>query len=196
LALLGNGRTTCRASTKEERDLLAEIDRRVHVHVAYFQHGTATGDRGSIGVSTQQPTGLTTEQPTGLTKEQYIASADAICGPFNRRFNRLQGRTNQSLTLPPSPATDQPAAQLLDQTAALLGDQVAALERVEPPPDDAATVQKFLDALTEQQRLTGEQSLAVSSGDYETGAVLRDQLDEAQARSIGIAQGYGFHVCA
>jgi hypothetical protein len=47
LALLGNGRTTCRASTKEGRDLLAEIDRRVHVHVAYFQHQLDDVDRGA-----------------------------------------------------------------------------------------------------------------------------------------------------
>lgn len=132
---------------------------------------------------------------SGPSKEDYIAEADAICRPFDARYNHLIDQINQSQELPSTPANDQALWDLEQQEADEIQGAVRQLERLSPPTEDQATVQRMLDGLSETGELWTGQADADSASDFTTSKALSDRQDEALAQTQGIAKGYGFKDC-
>jgi hypothetical protein len=69
----------------------------------------------------------------GVSKDDFISEADAICEPFDDRYNQLNDQIVSSADLPDTPANNQALAALEYRQADLIDEAVRRLEALEPP---------------------------------------------------------------
>ena len=87
-----------------------------------------------------------------LTREEYASQADAICTKYNEQVRALQ-----------NPSNIEELADAADKTLPILDDAIGELEDLEPPENEAATAEDWLD------------QVKLLKGDLET---IRDRAEE------------------
>ncbi|HEV7807896.1 MAG TPA: hypothetical protein VGO80_18905 [Solirubrobacteraceae bacterium] len=131
-----------------------------------------------------------------LTRAQYIASTDKLCKASNTRTRTLNVRLLRAA------ADARNDRQLLRRLAPILErgygkvrDNAAAFQAANPPPDDAAEIERIREAYDKQANQVRLLAAAARSGDVARFRSLSDEQEEVVTYARRLARGYGFREC-
>ena len=143
---------------------------------------------------TTPATTTTTVRPP--TRAEFISAADTYCKRANARAKRRNARLVQAQQA----ATDEQGA--LRAIAPLLRDgvpferaRIRALRAIEPPPEDAATIDRYLDLASRQTRIVERLADAAKDADVKRFAEAGTEQIRLRKRSDSLAKRYGFKEC-
>lgn len=144
----------------------------------------------------QQPAATTTTETAGVTKASYIEQADKICQKSEETAKKDEAEIEKITK------EKEGDAEILDALAPVFRrayerqrGQVREFLAIQPPEEDREIVEKYQDALTDQQAMFGRLTDAAEKGDADRFSTLSDEFDDVRTRGRGIAQGYGFKNC-
>ena len=137
------------------------------------------------------------EEPTpALTREAFIARTEELCEASNARTRKL----NADLQRAGAQARDD--TQLMRRLHPILKrgyravrDNAAAFEAANPPPADAARIEKIRAAYDQQAELARKLTDAAKRGDAEQFRSLSAQQRAVSTRARRLARDYGFREC-
>lgn len=131
-----------------------------------------------------------------LTRAQYIAKTDALCKQSNARTRKL----NVQLRERAAGAADD--AELLRRLAPILEhgygpvrDNAAAFQAANPPPSDAAAVERIRALYDRQAEFVRKLALAAKRGDSNAFKALSEEQKDVVKRARRLARGFGFEEC-
>jgi hypothetical protein len=129
--------------------------------------------------SPETPIAIPTETQASQGKSQFIAQADSICAEANSSIEQFA-------------AAGQGVSEA-DQIAQLRQGVVDQIKQLGPPPEDRATLDQFLKAMSDQVSAGQKIGLAVQRG--EDTAEFETELDNAKTQAETAASSYGFQEC-
>lgn len=140
-------------------------------------------------------TGTTTASAPSITRSQYIAKVDAICADFNKK-NDAVNRQLDATTLSGSDsdrliASSKPLRQAFGYAQA----ELDSIRRVPVPTGSESAVKALIDARDAQVAIGGQIIDAASDGDVDRYDDLTPEVQRAQERAEGAAQGFGLKNC-
>ena len=148
----------------------------------------ACGDDDDGGSAPTETSGTATTQ--ALTKAEFIREADAICGRADDELREIE----QELTAVGTSDYDK-AADLIRETLDVVERELGDLRALEPPPEDAQTVNETFDFVESQLPLLSDIADATERKDLAEVQSLSRELAEGQAQTQEFAQDYGFKEC-
>jgi hypothetical protein len=134
-------------------------------------------------------------QGEALSKSQFIARADAICRRYNARIAPLEAKFTELQRQGLSGARLSQGADLLRQDASLAQQEEADLRELQPPADDASTIERWLTSGEATALLANKIADAFESGDSEAISSFSAALNTQGTKTGRIVEGYGFEVC-
>ena len=132
----------------------------------------------------------------GPARAQYIARTDKLCQASNTRTRALNVQLRRAA------AGARNDRELLRRLAPILNrgygkvrDNAAAFQAANPPPDDAAAVERIRAAYDKQAQQVRKLAAAARSGDVARFKSLTVEQEEVVTRARRLARGYGFREC-
>lgn len=119
-----------------------------------------------------------------LTKEKYASEADAICGKYNKQVKAID-----------NPTTLDELVDVSDKTIPILGDAIRDLRKLEPPPDEQAKANEWLDRV---ETLKGDLEKIrdrAKDNDLQGVQAVVPVAEEHNNRANELATELGMHVC-
>lgn len=138
-----------------------------------------------VGVGLVVATLLAGCNDDGLSKEEFIARADEVCADVNARTQELE-----------QPRDPREFTRFARRAKAITEEAVADLRALEPPEDDAATIDRMIDNIEEAVNVLPEIGDAVAAEDFQRVQELGTQVQASAQQAQEIAQDYGFEECA
>ena len=126
-----------------------------------------------------------------LTKDEFIAQADQICADATASTDAQEEEFNSAIEGEDLEA----AADLLTEGNTTVEDAIAEIEALEPPEEDQATVDEFIELSHQQADLGTELADAVRAGDGATIDELSAQANDLEEQSDTLADDYGMVDC-
>jgi hypothetical protein len=134
-----------------------------------------------------EPIGTTTTSgetdSAAVSKGDYLAEADPSCAEANAAVANLATTTGDNLELA--------STQEQQITEGLL----QSLQALEQPSDPDGSLERYLDALSDQVSILEQRQTAAADGDTETYETLGGELAQAQADARLAAEEFGFEEC-
>jgi hypothetical protein len=129
--------------------------------------------------SPETPIVVPTETQPAQGKAQFIAQADSVCADANSSIEQFaaagQGETEA------------------DQISQLRQGVIDQIKQLDPPAEDSATLDQFLNAMADQVSTGQKIGLAVQRGEDPTQ--FQTELDNAKSQAETAAASYGFQEC-
>lgn len=136
------------------------------------------------------------EEPAGPTKAQFIAKADAICGPFNTKAEQLLGQVGRNaVTTILSTGSTQ---AFVPPLSAAVQEATAANRRfqvLEPPVEEQGGAIAMQRSLGEQLTRLTELLQAAQANDVASFQRIGGLLLSEQQRTARLQKSYGFREC-
>ncbi|MCU0314666.1 MAG: hypothetical protein MUC84_11485 [Solirubrobacteraceae bacterium] len=136
------------------------------------------------------------EEPKGPTKAQFIAQADAICGPFNTKAEQLLGQVgrNAVATILGTGSTQAFIAPL-DQAVREATAANRKFQALEPPVQEQGGAIAMQRSLGEQLTRLTELLGAAQTNDIASFQRVGGLLLSEQQRTARLQKSYGFREC-
>jgi hypothetical protein len=136
------------------------------------------------------------DESAPLTRAEFIAKTDAQCRGSNVRTKKLNEEATGVATRVRGEAQRlRELAPILERGYGQVRDNAAAFQAVNPPPDDAATVERIRKLYDQQAELVRKLAAAAKRGDAKQFTALTDQQKGVLARARKATQAYGFKEC-
>jgi ABC-type Fe3+-hydroxamate transport system substrate-binding protein len=136
------------------------------------------------------------DEPAGPTRAEFIAKTDAQCKVSNARTKTLNEDAARVVDATPD------EAQLLAKLAPIfergygqVRDNAAAFQAVNPPPADAAEIERIRKLYDEQAEIVRKLARAAKTGDVDQFKALSEEQRDVVRRARAAARAYGFEEC-
>jgi hypothetical protein len=130
------------------------------------------------------------------TRAQYVARTDRLCKASNARTRALNV---QLLRAAAGARNDRELlrrlAPILQRGYGKVRDTAAAFQASNPPPDDAAAIERIRAAYDKQAEQLRRLAAAARAGDAARFRTLSDEQRKVVTRARRLARGYGFREC-
>jgi hypothetical protein len=136
------------------------------------------------------------DQPEGPTKAEFIARADAICGPFNVKAQQLLGEVGRNaVTTILSTGSTLPFVAPLGEAVKVATAANARFQKLDPPVDEQGGAVAMQRSLDEQLARLTQLLQAAQANDVASFQRIGGQLLSEQQRTARLQQSYGFKEC-
>jgi hypothetical protein len=136
------------------------------------------------------------DEPSGPTKAEFIAQADAICGPFNTKAERLLGEVGRNaLQTILATGSTTPFVPPLEQAVREATAANRRFQALEPPVEEQGGAVAMQRSLAEQLARLTQLLQAAQANDLPSFQRLGGQLLSEQQRTARLQQSYGFREC-
>ncbi len=137
-----------------------------------------------------------TDEPDAPTRAEFIAKTDAQCKVSNVRTKTLNAEASRVADAAGSDT------QLLRGLAPILArgygqvrDNAAAFQAVNPPPEDAAEIEKIRKLYDQQAELVRKLAAAAKAGNVDAFKARSEEQKDVLASARKAAAAYGFKEC-
>lgn len=151
------------------------------------------GGASSTGGSSSEPT----RESGPSTKAAFIEEADAECSNYQAQVAPIKAALEEleNVPDPESPQNEKKLGEGLNEAIAAAEGELESLRALQPPPNDAATIEKMLDTAEQGNAIGTEAAAALEAGDTKRFGELAKEVEATNNRAKGMAERYGLEVC-